>query len=88
MDPLNELTASLDDVTSLLELAIEDPIAAAKILDDWADQLHQAAEQLRSGNRPNAYSDGGVADKVFARVFGPDGKIKSTGGTHRHNDYK
>ncbi len=78
------LAASLDDTTRLLELAATDPIAAADILDDWARQLQETAEQLRTQALPNAFSTGGVGDKVFIKVFGPDGQLKSMGGTH-HN---
>jgi hypothetical protein len=77
MSDLLDYSKSLNDVADVLELAATNPNAAADILDEWAGQLHLAAEHLRNNNPLS--SNEGIGDRVFAKVFGPDGALKSRG---------
>ena len=75
-----------NDVADILELSVSDPLSAADLLDDWAKQLQKVASQLRvvAAETIEDESDGiesvsGFGDKVFAKVYGPDGKLRARG---------
>ena len=80
-DPAEGLADSLRDVADVMELAESNPRAAARTFREWAAELIAAAEVLEAQPPGDTVSEGGFGDRVRARVIGPDGSLRGTGGT-------
>lgn len=80
---LLDLTGALAQTADLLELMTTNPLKAADALEDWASSLLDLATTLRSQprNDKDLVSNGGFGDRVKAKVYGPDGRLKGFGRT-------
>lgn len=78
---------ALRTALAALELADSEPEVAALIIEGWADKLYLLAARLRAkargdGGHKDTISDGGMGDRVSARVIGPDGSLKGLGNSN------